>query len=376
MRIGFCTTDWSLIETRENLTLGGSGHYRVGIPSKYLAKAGHEVYVGGIATIGGSDAQLGVTNPYIEDPSPTSDTSWGCDVIVLQRTMHEGLAPALQAARANGQLIVSDVDDWFWGLDKRNLAHHGLVKNVSEGYNLKAYMENLKASSIVTVSTPFLADQLSTLIDTPIVVVPNVVDLEQDWRPRAQPRKPAFGWAGAIPWRSGDIETMVGVLGYFLKDNHVRFHHSGDAPWAYPDGSLRPSFTQLAGLEGAHITTSPMVPVHDVPRLYDWFDVGIVPLNDVPFNHAKSYVKGLEYAAAGLPFVAQGTNEYRRLAGDGVGLVAHNKNQWRARLHDLLDQSKRVELAERGQGVVAERYSAQACWRQWEDVYSMEMVGV
>lgn len=376
MRVGFATTDWSLYEGRENLTLGGSGHYRVGIPSRYLAKAGHEVYVGGIATYGGADAQLGISDPYNENPDPAKDVAWGCDVVVLQRTMHVGLDVAIRAARANGQFIVSDVDDHFWQLDKRNVAHEGLVKNASLKFNLAAYIENLKASSLITVSTQFLADELTKMIPTPIAVVPNVVDLSQDWRRTPQPAMPAYGWAGAVPWRSGDIETLRGVLGYFLKDNNLRFHHSGDAPWANPDGSPRASFTELASIAGAHVTTSPMVAVHDIPRLYDWFNVGIVPLNDVPFNHAKSYIKGLEYAAAGLPFVAQGTPEYRRLAADGVGLVASNKGQWRARLNDLLDQPLRTELAEQGHARVAERYSAEACWRQWEDVYSLDLVGI
>jgi hypothetical protein len=39
--------------------------------------------------------------------------------------------------------------------------------------------------------------------------------------------------------------------------------------------------------------------------------VGLVPLTRGPFNEAKSYLKGLEYAAAGIPFIATPTEEYQ-----------------------------------------------------------------
>lgn len=56
---------------------------------------------------------------------------------------------------------------------------------------------------------------------------------------------------------------------------------------------------------------------------------GIVPLAPLEFNEAKSYLKGLEYASLGIPFVAAPTSEYRVLAaelahrgaGDGVILA-------------------------------------------------------
>ena len=43
-------------------------------------------------------------------------------------------------------------------------------------------------------------------------------------------------------------------------------------------------------------------------------DTGIVPLQRSRFNEAKSNLKGLEYAALGVPFVASPTAEYERLA--------------------------------------------------------------
>ena len=55
--------------------------------------------------------------------------------------------------------------------------------------------------------------------------------------------------------------------------------------------------------------------------------VGLVPLLDSAFNRAKSWLKGLEYAALGVPFVASPTPEYVKLAGLGAGLLADDPFQ-------------------------------------------------
>jgi hypothetical protein len=73
-----------------------------------------------------------------------------------------------------------------------------------------------------------------------------------------------------------------------------------------------------------------------------------VPLRDVAFNRAKSWVKGLEYAAASVPFVAQDLPEYGRLAtGHGIGLLAHRTRDWLRWLERLQDPGFRGEEAER-----------------------------
>jgi hypothetical protein len=70
-------------------------------------------------------------------------------------------------------------------------------------------------------------------------------------------------------------------------------------------------------------------------------DIGLVPLNDIPFNQAKSFIKGLEYTASGIPFVAEATGEYQLLAADGVGSVASSPEEWASRLSELLDYKTR-----------------------------------
>lgn len=91
---------------------------------------------------------------------------------------------------------------------------------------------------------------------------------------------------------------------------------------------------------------NPLVPISKYPSLFRNIDIGIAPLRDIPFNHAKSYIKGLEYAAAGIPFIATDIAEYSSLAASGVGRVASTKDEWIYHLDELLNTSKRKDEIE------------------------------
>jgi hypothetical protein len=84
------------------------------------------------------------------------------------------------------------------------------------------------------------------------------------------------------------------------------------------------SFADQSGIDPKRLKTLPMQPMNRYHLMFQ-MDIGLVPLNDIPFNRAKSFIKGLEYTASGIPFVAQGTGEYELLATDGVGRVATHR---------------------------------------------------
>jgi hypothetical protein len=138
-----------------------------------------------------------------------------------------------------------------------------------------------------------------------------------------------------INYRSNDLEEMRGWLPDFLEEHDLRFHHSG----ALRDATE--TIANLIGFDPARLTTSPAVPFHHYKDLFT-FDIGIVPLSDIPFNHAKSALKGLEYASAGIPFVAAGLPEYQRCADMGVGRTARSDDDWVEQMTALLDYKTRA----------------------------------
>jgi hypothetical protein len=74
-------------------------------------------------------------------------------------------------------------------------------------------------------------------------------------------------------------------------------------------------------------------------------DIGIIPLANIPFNRAKSDIKGLEYAAAGIPFVAQNLDAYIDLQLSlGIGRLAKKAINWKKHIEELrLNPSLRQE---------------------------------
>ena len=158
-------------------------------------------------------------------------------------------------------------------------------------------------------------------------------------------------------WRSGDIELLREWLPAFVKDQGIQVHHAGHIP------NDPRNFAVRAGL--SKVTTTIMTAIPDYPSLLTHFHVGFIPLTRNPFNEAKSNLKGLEYAAAGIPFIATPTEEYRLLAEAGVGRLAETPDEWRDHATELLDPDVRKAEAERNWKIVHEQFNIETKGPEW-----------
>lgn len=327
MKVGFVTADWSDIEDPEtgHPSLGGSGWYRCGLPAKYLQQNGIETVIVELISLSKEGLWLHDWDGIVHDD---------CDVIVFQRWMHETAPGVLRKARLAGQVIVNDVDDWYWGLDHRNDAYKASDPRLHPEANRDHYWAALKESDLITVSTPFLQEKLREMPGD-VQVVRNAIDLDR-WVPNEfQPGKPTIGWVGSTRHRSGDLETLVGILGPFCKRHDVKFVHAGHWVNSTPAGTL-------AGVPEELQIVHPVVSILDYPKLFSLMDVGIVPLNQIPFNFAKSFVKGMDYAAGGVPFIAERTPEYDYMhVNHGMGLTARKPREWIRHLEAMMDDGFR-----------------------------------
>jgi glycosyltransferase involved in cell wall biosynthesis len=89
------------------------------------------------------------------------------------------------------------------------------------------------------------------------------------------------------------------------------------------------------------------------------FDIGLLPLDDSPFERAKFPFKLLQYWALGLPVVSARVGIAAEVIEHGVnGLLASSAEEWLAALACLLaDSALRARLAEAGRETVADRYT-------------------
>ena len=102
------------------------------------------------------------------------------------------------------------------------------------------------------------------------------------------------------------------------------------------------------------------LPIEQLTQRLADFDLGIVPLADIPFNRGRSNVKAREYAAAGVPWLASPVGSYADLGEEEGGrLVADD--EW----FDALDELIR---SRRDARKLAKRAKA---WAKRETIWNM-----
>jgi len=358
--IGFSSSEWAQVIDQDTgdiirkgfWDIGGSGWYRIAMPAMALQAQGYDVAMGELCQRGG---YLGV-KPF-DEKDPVFP-----EVIVMQRFMQREVADAIPVARSLGQVVVQDVDDFFHGLHERNRA--ASVVNPSD---LDHYARSIAESDLVTVSTPYLAKRYRHLNER-MVVVPNAIDLAR-WSAQPPPSKDAVGWVGATPWRSRDLETLQRVLPPWLKRNGYGFFHGGFMP-STPKVTVETAWDQLGvDTSQTRVTYAHACSVDRYPRLFDGFNFGIVPLSDVPFNRAKSAIKGIEYAASGRPFIAQAMPAYVELHQRyGLGFLARSWQEWAKALDHLRENWAEESLRHR---VLVAPLDIATRWVDWADAYQL-----
>jgi len=368
VKIGVATNDWSrsYLDGHGRPTYGGAGWYRLGLPARHLRAQGLDVVEGTLAWA--NDAKrFGIREwPGHGDDPENPMIHWDVDLVVLQRWMFASVAFETPTARRSGQVVVQDVDDHFWALDPANRAQRATDPRLNKVENRDHYLAGIKAASAVTVSTPYLASELRRAgVRVPIHVLPNHLDVEafaQVRQARPWRASPIVGWVGATQYRSGDVETLRGFLGPFLNRHDLTAYHSGHVEGAATSAAQ-------ARLQPERVRHAPLAPIETYPFLFRGLDVGLVPLRNVPFNQAKSAIKGLEYAAAGVPFVAADLPEYVRLHADrGIGRLARRTRDWTRNLEALLDPIVRAEEAAKNLAAV-EALDIRRGVHQWRDLY-------
>ena len=322
---------------------GGAGWARVGQWVPYWERMGHEVIVG---TLWKQKDRVTVA---IDHDEKGNRTHYEPDVVILQRIMHDGVAEAIRLAQSAGQYVINDVDDWYWGLDPRNMAWKASHPKFNEEENRSHYKKNVLASDMIICSTPWLQDQFVKQHDN-VIVVKNYVDVARF--PRRRDRfddpniTPWVGWVGSTDHRSGDLAQLSTSLPMLQRQGLIQVYHGGHLDF---EGSK--SFADEIGMDPELVYVEPRTDAHGYPKLLAMPHIGLVPLADKPFNYAKSDIKGLEYAAAGIPFVASPSPAYVDLAKAwdiGVELVGPRGRgrEWTKGIKKLLDYQYRQDAAE------------------------------
>lgn len=313
------------------------------------------------------------------------------DVVILQRVMSDDTLSAVRQMKRQGIAVVLDIDDDFMEVHPNNQAYYqthpdwlapeeydrlvarvgslGQRRRVTIGDQTFIHCpaarpsirrENLliaaRTADLVTTSTPALAKRYG--VHTPAAVVRNGVPAS--WLGAGTDGN-ALAWTAHLGTHPADLDDLGDSVARALDDTGMRFRTPDSGGAAEKLGLTRRQWHKLDWVDFARY--------HEIHS--KGIRVGMVPLAHDRFNEAKSWLKGLEFSAWGLPWVATPTSEYRALHALGAGALADTPEQWRSELVDLAtNDDRRAEAI--GAGLdVALNWTIEKRVGHWVDVWTM-----
>ena len=340
----------------------GVSHYRLILPLKAMEALG---------------AQLFEIKPDLPDEELIAATR-AADVLFVRLSDLNAYRIMEQARAINPTIaIVGDTDDDLTDITPLNngfatmgqyevqtdkgefIWKHGHNKfNLHSNWrNLVDYKWSLRCADIVTTTTPRLRERLLEHNDV-VAIAPNGLN-EADF-PRLDIKHPGVRilWSGGsshfedlmmvkpalkeLLERHSDVELhIVGQrFGAFIKDMPRTFYH----PWVHPNGN------------GFRLATIGC-------------DIGICPLEDRPFNHAKSSIKYYEYSALGLATVASDTPPYSDDITPTRGALA-KPEEFGTKLEELIaDPIKRSSVAREARKYVLNTHTMNKLGKVWLEIF-------
>lgn len=236
------------------------------------------------------------------------------DIIIIQKKLLR--LSLVRKVRRESKCLIYDTDDAIW---EPHAKKHFVLTRLRSRARLKAV---LAAADLCTVPNEQLGNYLRPLTKK-VALIPMALD-PRSWSPPAKrecgPLR--IGWTGAPP-------NLIYLTA--LEDTLVRIQHD------FPEAELviycgqKPSWNQP--VKSVHHKFSPGAE-HQVVQN---FDIGLLPLPSDLFAAGKSPIKGVQYAACGIPCIASPIGATCEIVKDGVtGLTANTPTEWEAALRKLI----------------------------------------
>jgi glycosyltransferase involved in cell wall biosynthesis len=351
--------------------IDGSGCYRTIFPMAYLGTAGHECFMPTFRLIHPQ------TNEYVQpfqtggmlDRVPPgawllefAENSWPADAeaYIFQGGSHSWQLEWARRAKQEGKRVIVDVDDDFHRIPKYNPARLDRAENPT--INRKNLVELLKLADWATFSTQALHDFYSRWCEG--TIIPNYLHwpMWEQLAPvydRREWRKFRVGYMGNVDYHEADLKVIAPSFAKWIaKQRNVEVVAAGD-----------PRIHDILGVpEEQRVSTSlAWFRMLDLPYITSCFDLGLVPLVRNDFNEGKSNLKGLEYAACGIPCLASPTAEYQRWVEEGEnGYLCKHPKDFIERLEALSGDLAHVQEMGRVAHGMAREASLDKQVHQWE----------
>lgn len=323
---------------------GANGLYRIVFPMMAMEARGHEV--------------VAVEQEY-RKPLAIESLA-GCDLVHLHRpVMLDDEGAAVARIREAGALVGFDEDDDIGAFPRELTQHPALAEMGAEWMpratrNFEQLLAHAPRVDLLTTPNASLAAQFEALGADNVHVIENYLPGEYL---RVEPR----GHDGlVVGWHAGREHVLdADALG--LRPTLVRMLDE------HPDVHVVTINLDLA-IEHERYHHEPVTSMDRLTARLADFDIGIVPLADIPFNRGRSNVKAREYAAAGVPWLASPVGPYEQLGRDQGGRLVED-DEWLAALDELVRSRRERRKLAKNAKAWAKR---ETIWRMadvWEQVF-------
>ena len=254
------------------------------------------------------------------------------DIVVFNRQYNEGCLKAMEYSLLKKKLVVFDLDDNIFAVQKENPAY--------ETYTDKTVMHNLKLfiehANVFIVSNVRLAEALKHYRKgKPTTIIENGIPWGFFQKKINKNSTPTVSWHGG-PSHLGDLNLVKKLPMIMDKWRFVSF------------GSVN-----IEGWE--HVPVVPFKAFYQVLRTIDP-DVAVTPLNINAFNQCRTCIKFVENTAVGAANVCTKYGPYAELE-DYVIFPKDNNNPeaWAEAIEEAFE--KRNELVSKADLLVRERFN-------------------
>ncbi len=333
----------------------GSGNLRLRLPARQVGATVSEEDLAGVwQDVGGIRRCVRV------------DTD--ADVVVVHRPLTVKWIETLSTLQRQGVAVVVDIDDdplathpdnqgyiashphWFAedeaqvfaeisGMDmerrRTTVASDGTcywwvpeaVSN-SRGENL---LRVARMADMVTVTTPALAERYAP--HGRVRVLRNAVP--ESWLGIGTDGD-SISWTGHLGTHVNDLDVLGDSIARVTAETGTRFRCVDN--------------DEAGRVLGVKAKVAKWVSFERYPKVHaKGVRLGIVPLTHNDFNAAKSWLKGMELAAWGIPFVATPTPSYVELHDLGAGELADSPEDWYRTMSELItNEERRADVVGKG----------------------------
>ena len=271
----------------------------------------------------------------------------GADIFIFQMVGWLDMEIFFKMAKVRNIPTLVEIDDL---VDKPT----DWISNITNKRAENAWLNRVhlwKQSDGFICSTKYLADHYGGKFNKPSYVFPNQLDWDDKrWNvvrdnSREYSRKIVIGFMGSES-HAVDLALLKDAVPALLKKyDNIEFHFVGCTFSEFGFDRVKFFTSTKHGTKLKVDKQGSFFDPDDYPKYMAKWDIGIIPLKDEPFNHAKSDLKFLEYSRLQIPAVVSRIDTYATVEDEKTGILTDSTESWIEGLSSLIEsKAKRNKI--------------------------------